>query len=52
MKYNIEYKANGKIIEKKNLTREEAREFIDSLEVENESELKVKRVDDIKEEER
>jgi hypothetical protein len=46
MKYNITYTANGKIIEKKNLTREEAREFIDSLEVEDESELKVKRVDD------
>ena len=46
MKYNITYKANGEVIENKNLTREEAREFIDSLEVENESELKVKRVDE------
>lgn len=46
MKYNITYKANGELIEKKNLTREEAREFIDSLQVEDESELKVKRVDD------
>jgi phytoene/squalene synthetase len=46
MKYNIVYKANGEIIEKKNLSREEAREFIDSLQVEDESELKVKRVDD------
>lgn len=46
MKYNITYKANGEIIQKKNLSREEAREFIDSLEVEDESELKVKRIEE------
>ena len=46
IKYNLKYEENGEIIEKKNLTREEARDFIDSLQVEDESELKVKRVED------
>ena len=44
MKYNIRYKTNGEIIEKKKMTWEEVQEFIDGLERQNESKLEVKRI--------
>ena len=52
IKYNIRYKANGELIEKKNMTWEEVQEFIDGLERQKESELEVKKIKEIEEEER
>lgn len=50
-KYNLFYKTNGKIIQKRNMTKEEIDNFINSLEKEYESELKVMQVKDRDEEE-
>ena len=46
IKYNIRYKANGELIEKKKMTWEEVQEFIDGLERQKEAELEVKRVEE------
>lgn len=49
-KYNLFYKTNGKVIQKRNMTKEEIDNFINSLEKEYESELKVMQVKDRDEE--
>lgn len=50
-KYNLFYKAKDKIVEKKNVTKEEIYKFLAGLETENESELRVIQVKDRDEEE-
>lgn len=50
-KYNLFYKAKDKIVEKKNVTKEEIDKFLAGLETENESELRVIQVKDRDEEE-
>lgn len=40
-KYNLFYKAKDRIVEKKNVTKEEIDKFLAGLETENESELRV-----------
>ena len=52
IKYNLKYEANGKIIEKRNITKEEVKEFIGSLGTVNESSLHIKQIKEIDEEER
>lgn len=51
MKYNLNYEANGKRVELKNITPEQMQEFLEKLERKDESSLHIKRVDE-KEEER
>jgi hypothetical protein len=46
IKYNIRYKANGELIEKKKMTWEEVQTFIDGLERQKEAELEVKKVEE------
>lgn len=50
-KYNLFYKAKDKIVDKKNVTKEEIDKFLAGLETENESELRVIQVKDRDEEE-
>lgn len=50
-KYNLFYKAKDRIVEKKNMTKEEVDKFLAGLETENESELRVIQVKDRNEEE-
>lgn len=50
-KYNLFYKAKDKIVEKKNMTKEEIDKFLAGLETENESELRVIQVKERDEEE-
>lgn len=50
-KYNLFYKAKDRIVEKKNMTKEEVDKFLAGLETENESELRVIQVKDRDEEE-
>ena len=50
-KYNLFYKAKDKIVEKKNVTKEEIDNFLAELKTENESELRVIQVKDRDEEE-
>lgn len=50
-KYNLFYKAKDKIVEKKNVTKEEIDKFLAGLKTENESELRVIQVKDRDEEE-
>lgn len=45
-KYNLEYEANGKKTELKKITREEVQEFLNNLEKEKESFLRVRKIDD------
>lgn len=51
-KYNLEYSANGQIIKMKNITMEQAENFIKGLPSVNESSLILKEVKEIDEEER
>ena len=51
-KYNLEYSANGQIIKMKNITMEQAEEFIKGLSAVNDSSLILKEVKEIEEEER
>lgn len=50
--YNIYYKVRNEIIEKKNMTKEEVDEFLNSLNREEESYLSVKEIKDREEDER
>ena len=50
-KYNLFYKAKDRVVEKKNLSKEEVNKFLAGLETENESELRVIQVKDREEEE-
>lgn len=50
-KYNLFYKAGERIVEKKNLSKEEIDNFLAGLETENESELRVIQVKERDEEE-
>lgn len=50
-KYNLFYKAKDRVVEKKNVTKEEIDNFLAGLETENESELRVIQVKDRDEEE-
>lgn len=50
-KYNLFYKAKDRIVEKKNVTKEEIDKFLAGLETENESELRVIQVKERDEEE-
>lgn len=50
-KYNLFYRTDKEIIEKKNMTKEELQDFLDKIEVEEKSELKVFQVKDRDEEE-
>ena len=50
-KYNLFYKAKDRIVEKKNVTKEEIDDFLAGLETENESELRVIQVKERDEEE-
>lgn len=50
-KYNLFYKTKERIVEKKNLSKEEVDNFLARLETENESELRVIQVKDRDEEE-
>lgn len=50
-KYNLFYKAKDRIVEKKNITKEEVDNFLAGLETENESELRVIQVKERDEEE-
>lgn len=43
-KYNLFYKAKGRVVERNNLSKEEVDNFLAGLETENESELRVKQV--------
>lgn len=45
-RYNLEYEANGPKIVLKNITQEQVREFLKTLKREEESTLKVKRVEE------
>lgn len=49
--YNLFYKTENEIVEKKNITKEQVQEFLDNLEAEDRSELKVTQVKDREEEE-
>lgn len=49
-KYNLEYEANGKRTELKNITMQEAESFIRNLEKEHESSLHLKQINDDEEE--
>ena len=40
-KYNLFYKAKGRVVERNNLSKEEVDNFLAGLETENESELRV-----------
>ncbi len=40
-KYNLFYKTKDRVVEKKNMTKEEVDNFLEGLETENESELRV-----------
>lgn len=51
-KYNLFYKAKDKIVEKKNITKEEVDNFLAGLDTQNESELRVKQVKERDDEER
>lgn len=51
-KYNLEYSANGQIIKMKNITMEQAENFIKGLPNTSESSLILKEVKEIEEEER
>ena len=50
-KYNLFYKTKDKIVEKKNMTKEEVDNFLAGLETQDESELRVIQVKDRQEEE-
>lgn len=50
-KYNLFYKAKGRVVERNNLSKEEVDKFLAGLETENESELRVIQVKDRNEEE-
>lgn len=50
-KYNLFYKAKDRVVEKKNVTKEEIDKFLAGLETENESELRVIQVKEKEEEE-
>lgn len=50
-KYNLFYKAGERIVEKKNVTKEEIDNFLAGLKTENESELRVIQVKDRDDEE-
>ena len=50
-KYNLFYKIKDKVVEKKNVTKEEIDKFLAGLETENESELRVIQVKERDEEE-
>lgn len=50
-KYNLFYKAGDRIIDKKNITAEEVHDIMKGLQKEDESELRVKQVKEIEEEE-
>lgn len=50
-KYNLFYKAGDRIIDKKNITKEEVDKFLASLEEEKESELRVSQVKEREDEE-
>lgn len=45
-RYNIFYKTGNRIIKKSNMTKEEVYDFLDSLGKEDESELRVMKVED------
>ena len=49
-KYNLEYSANGQIIKMKNITMEQAEEFIKGLPIVNESSLILKEIKEIEKE--
>ena len=51
-KYNLTYTANGKTIQKNNITKEQVTAFIDTLPNQNESSLRVTEIKDRDEEER
>ena len=48
-RYNLEYEANGERTELRNITQEQVREFLKKLKREEESTLKVKRVEEERE---
>ena len=50
--YNLYYKAGNKIVERKNITKQEVAEFINSLQAHPESDLRVTKVKGRDEEER
>lgn len=51
-RYNLFYKVKEKIIEKKNITKEEIDNFLIGIERQNESELKIIQIKDRDEDER
>ena len=51
-KYNLFYKAKGRVVEKKNISGEEVYDFMKGLQKEDESELRVIQVKERDEEER
>ena len=50
-KYNLFYKAKDRVVDKKNISKEEIDKFLAGLKTENESELRVIQVKDRDEEE-
>lgn len=50
-KYNLFYKAKDRVVEKKNLSKEEVDNFLAGLETQDESELRVIQIKDRDEEE-
>lgn len=50
-KYNLFYKTKGRVVERKNLSKEEVYDFLDSLGKEDESELRIVQVKEREEEE-
>lgn len=50
MKYNLNYEADGKRVELKNITPEQMQAFLEKLERKDESSLHIKKVDDREEE--
>jgi hypothetical protein len=49
-KYNLFYKTKGRLVERKNLSKEEVYDFLDSLGKEDESELRINKVEEEEEE--
>lgn len=52
MKYNLEYTVNGRKVELRDITMQQAEEFIKGLPKENESSLILRQIKEIDEEER
>ena len=50
-KYNLFYKTKGRVVERKNLSKEEVYDFLDSLGKEDESELRIIQIKDRNDEE-